>query len=58
MGIKFHDFREILYLRKVSKPQNRELKYLPSFRFSFSLITLYRTPLLKVTKLEYVQQHI
>ena len=38
-GIKFHDFDhfcEILYLRKVSKPQNREIKYLPSLRFSFS----------------------
>ena len=32
----FDHFREIFYPRKVSKPQNREIKYLPSLRFSFS----------------------
>ena len=57
-GIKFHDFREILHPQKVSKPQNHEIKYLPSFRFSFSLIPVYRIPLLKATKLAYVLQHI
>ena len=32
----FDHFHEILYLRKISKPQNREIKCLPTLRFSFS----------------------
>ena len=32
----FDHFREILYPRKVSKPQSRKIKYMPSLRFSFS----------------------
>ena len=32
----FDNFCEILYLRKLSKPQNCEIKYQPSLRSSFS----------------------
>ena len=32
----FDHFRKILYPWKVSKPQNRKIKYLPRLRFSFS----------------------
>ena len=32
----FYPFCEILYPPKISKPQNREIRYLPSLRFYFS----------------------
>ena len=66
-GTKFCNFRKILYLQKVSKPQNREIKhpqnlipakseilFIPIFDQSMILIPLYRISLLIVAKLEFL----
>ena len=63
----FDNFREILYLQKVSKPQNREIKYpqnlipakfeilfFPIFDQSMTVIPLYHISLLIVANLEFL----
>ena len=65
-SIKFCDFREYLYPRKISKPQNREIKYSPNYihaefeiffflilDHSMKLISTRRIYLLTVMKLEF-----